>query len=239
MKTFSVEGTSTASMEAAMADAMAKVGTMSQGAGKVDVAVASVTKDGDIFHVSVSVIAHPPEDKETDDKQGEGGEGARNGKSEFDANNGNDAASRQLNDEMIYHAHTIPQGMSIEEAHNMGRQMIESSPDTSAYVDTLADGNSKKKNHATEAATFDVMQESASAEPSGAEGTRVTMLAREVDEVVGLLSLGLYEPPRPHDKPNQTVSIKGGEEDEEKAPDTAPLPTEPPVPAEVQPVPGR
>ncbi len=263
MKTFSVEGISNASMEAAMANAMAKAQGMAPEAGRLDIAVGSAVKDGEsIFHVTVNVIAHMPEEEPAaEDIQDGGDEAGSRGRDNARIRRRAEEISQQLKQEMIDYFHVRPHLPSMDEALEQGEHFIESTPDTTVYVADTTDRMEEARergNDTHETPVFDTVKEvgekavDALAQPD--TGRVTTVMSREVDEVIGLLSLGFYEPPRPHDQEARTVTIQGGTPEpaapldqgarirQENGlspvdPDDRPMP--PPVPDDAQPVPSH
>lgn len=220
MRTFSAQGVSPNSMEAAMADAMAKANAQAYDGGSLDISVAGMSKEGDNFIVIVTAIAHTPdEDAPAEEEGGDeaGGRGRDNARMARRA----EEVSQQLRDEMLHQFHVDPPAKSMDEALAEGEHFVESSPDTTAYVaDPMQRAEERENNdHYIERPAFDVVQEAgetvlqaAADAPAPEDNSRVTtQLTREVDDAIGLLSLGLYEPPRPHDQAEQDVAITGEE----------------------------
>lgn len=254
MRTFSVEGTSRESLEAAMAAAMARVGAQATHAGKIDISIGSVIKEEDgTFRVSVNVRAHESaeEDLEDDDETGDGGGRGRNRDSEIQRRRA-ERISQRVRDEMIYQYHLHSHTMQMDEAADMVRDVTESATlDTVEYTQSMADkAEQRDQDHnppVLSAGTFDTVAETPSVAAAETGGSRITMLSREVDEVIGLLSLGFYNPPAPEQamaaqEPAPGAAVfsheKAEEERERKArldAESGPMPTVPPTP--VQPTP--
>ena len=263
MKTFSVEGTSNLNLEAAMANAMAKANSMAPEAGRMDIVVGAAVKDAHgVFHVTVNVIAHMPEEDISAEEQQEGGdEAGSRGRDNARIQRRAEELSQQLKEEMLYLMHTKPHMPSMDEALEQGEHFIETTPDTTVYVADTTDRMEEareKEGDIIARPVFDIVQESrekpvdALSQPDA--GRVTTVMSREVDEVIGLLSLGFYEPPRPHDQAVNSVAIRGGEAPELPEPQDPQarmrrengLPPDPDVPTpviatpdEMQPAPGR
>lgn len=255
MRTFSVEGTSPESLEAAMAAAMARVGSQSDQATKVEISIAAATKDNDdLFHVVINVRAHEatdePDLEEEDETEGEGG---RERDSEVQRRRA-ERISQRVRDEMLYHYRVHPHDMTMDEAEQNTREIIENATlDTTQYAPSLADETERRESGfdsiPADAGTFDTVSEAPSAEMTAAGGeSRITMLSREVDEVIGLLSMGFYDPPAPKqplaaEEPAPGAGLLSPQQEEEErerkarlAEEAAPMPSAPPT--LVQPTPG-
>lgn len=199
MKTFSVEGTSATSMEEAMANAMANAAAAAGGSKHMDIAISGVVKmeDGS-FRVTVHVIAHEEDEELTDEDEGEG-EGRQNAHERQRSEEVSQKLKEEMDRQFYVHAHHMSMDEGLDEGEHAkeviedsrpdyeGETVEESSPDTLAYTQGR-DSDS----------IFDIVGEVS--EPSGPDAgggsNYINVASHEVDEVIGLLSGGFYEPPR-------------------------------------------
>lgn len=252
MKTFSVEGTSALSLEAAMASAMARAGMQGIDAARLEVAVASAVKDVDgVFHVVVNVRAIDANDEAELDDDGEAsGESGRAGRDHNRQTRRAARISQMVRDELLRQYHLGVHAPGMDEAYEQGQVVLEATPDTTGYLDTMADGTERGAEPfvvAGPAPSFDAVTETPTPGDdagAGAGQSRITMLSREVDEVIGLLSLGFYDPPQPapaaHETAPATPAAPAPETEAERqrrlaAAEGAPMPTQPPAPAQLTP----
>lgn len=258
MKKFSVEGVSNASLEAAMANAMTKASLQGAGTTSLSLSVASATKDDeDIFHVIVNVVAMDGEENEpTEDDDDEGGSAAGGrGRANARMRRRAERLSQELKDELLHqfrHLHLGNPGPdNMADAYSDGfHTVMNASPDMAGY-ESMADqyesqhadnGPDMDLGPENESPSFDVVQEAGetvSSTPDDGGRIGVNVMAREVDEVIGLLSMGFYEPPRPAGAVQEPeVTLTGGEEDprRQNEPDPREIPP-PPAPDRDQPAP--
>ena len=200
MKTFSVEGSSPTSMEEAMANAMANAAAAAGGVKHMDIAISGVVKNDDgSFRVTVHVIANEEDEDLTEEDDGGEGEGRQNAREKKRAEEVSQHLKEEMDRQFYVHAHhmSMDEGLDegkhakevIEDSHHFAEEPIEeSSPDTLAYT---------QANHPD--STFDIVGEVN--EPAGPDartgGNYINVASHEVDEVIGLLSLGFYEPTKP------------------------------------------
>lgn len=246
MKTFSVEGTSSDSLPAAMANAMAQAASVSGPADHFDFSIMSAIKDDDgVFHVMVSVRAHDAEeDAEPDEDEGKGDASGRERDNAYHRRR-SEIIYMRIHDNLIRQFETTTYMPDPAEAFEAGREMvIESTPDTVEYAQSVSDlsGGSADR-QPVETPIFTSVSESADAygPTPGADTSRINVWSREFDEVVGLLSLGFYEPPRPEQGvPEVVVEAPDNGDVRDRVrradEDIAPLPTQPPT--DMRPSPG-
>jgi hypothetical protein len=266
MKKFSVEGTSNVSLEAAMASAMSKANLQGAGASSLNISVASAIKDAEgNFHVTVSVSAIEIGEENTlsdddDEESGGGGKESDNARMTRRA----EEISQALKDDLIHQFHIMHLGdngpENMADAYKEGlHQVIEATPDVVVY-DSMADQTDREDfaaehgeyadNHENGgkdivpvgSSNFDVVQEAApgpsTVTADAGDRISVNVLSREVDEVIGLLSFGFYEPPRPANDPGEEEVVFSGGENDPQQPNPDPREIPPlPAPDKDQPAP--
>lgn len=253
MQTFSVEGTSSESLAAAMASAMARIGTQAAHAAKVEVSIASAMQDADgVFRVAINVRAIDPGEMPDVDEEGDGDEGGESaGRERARATRRAERISQEIKENMMHQFHLGAYVMTMDDAEHQVQVMVENTTlDTSEYMPSMAD---QTERHERDDAVpvllpaFDTVDErsdlSSTREGAGVapdSGRITTLLTREVDEVIGLLSLGFYNPPPPEPAlaqdlpaPHAPAFPERGHDSRERTPA---MPTQPPIP--VQPTPG-